>query len=162
MRRLLHLLEMRSDSSELRVQGTNAVFMKNLSILLAVCLTLLLYSSQALQHSFVLKNVLLVFTVLQSLKAVGLLVKHCCVFLCGFTALHLPFLYCTVTLLALVFVYSSQLPPSHPAAPPEHLKEPLAYMRKAQVSLSALISVTPHLLFFYLSDSYSCLPNLET
>uniref|UniRef100_A0A3Q3RGW1 TBC1 domain family, member 19 n=1 Tax=Mastacembelus armatus TaxID=205130 RepID=A0A3Q3RGW1_9TELE len=25
-----------------------------------------------------------------------------------------------------------QLPPSHPAAPPEHLKEPLAYMRKAQ------------------------------
>uniref|UniRef100_A0A4W6CSX2 TBC1 domain family, member 19 n=1 Tax=Lates calcarifer TaxID=8187 RepID=A0A4W6CSX2_LATCA len=27
-----------------------------------------------------------------------------------------------------------QLPPSHPAAPPEHLKEPLAYMRKAQAS----------------------------
>ncbi|XP_061921240.1 TBC1 domain family member 19 isoform X2 [Entelurus aequoreus] len=27
-----------------------------------------------------------------------------------------------------------QLPPSHPAAPAEHLKEPLAYMRKAQVS----------------------------
>uniref|UniRef100_A0A4W6CTC9 TBC1 domain family, member 19 n=1 Tax=Lates calcarifer TaxID=8187 RepID=A0A4W6CTC9_LATCA len=26
------------------------------------------------------------------------------------------------------------LPPSHPAAPPEHLKEPLAYMRKAQAS----------------------------
>uniref|UniRef100_A0A3B4TNY9 TBC1 domain family, member 19 n=1 Tax=Seriola dumerili TaxID=41447 RepID=A0A3B4TNY9_SERDU len=25
-----------------------------------------------------------------------------------------------------------QLPPGHPAAPPEHLKEPLAYMRKAQ------------------------------
>uniref|UniRef100_A0A8P4KLQ0 TBC1 domain family, member 19 n=1 Tax=Dicentrarchus labrax TaxID=13489 RepID=A0A8P4KLQ0_DICLA len=25
-----------------------------------------------------------------------------------------------------------QLPPSHPSAPPEHLKEPLAYMRKAQ------------------------------
>uniref|UniRef100_A0A672J3P5 TBC1 domain family, member 19 n=1 Tax=Salarias fasciatus TaxID=181472 RepID=A0A672J3P5_SALFA len=29
---------------------------------------------------------------------------------------------------------TSQLPPSHPAAPPEHLKEPLAYMRKAQAS----------------------------
>ncbi|XP_008285646.1 TBC1 domain family member 19 [Stegastes partitus] len=27
-----------------------------------------------------------------------------------------------------------QLPPSHPTAPPEHLKEPLAYMRKAQAS----------------------------
>ncbi|KAM6959659.1 TBC1 domain family member 19 isoform 1-T1 [Tautogolabrus adspersus] len=27
-----------------------------------------------------------------------------------------------------------QLPPSHPMAPPEHLKEPLAYMRKAQAS----------------------------
>ncbi|MEQ2274663.1 hypothetical protein XENORESO_005227 [Xenotaenia resolanae] len=27
-----------------------------------------------------------------------------------------------------------QLPPSHPPAPPEHLKEPLAYMRKAQAS----------------------------
>uniref|UniRef100_A0A8P4K7Q2 TBC1 domain family, member 19 n=1 Tax=Dicentrarchus labrax TaxID=13489 RepID=A0A8P4K7Q2_DICLA len=27
-----------------------------------------------------------------------------------------------------------QLPPSHPSAPPEHLKEPLAYMRKAQAS----------------------------
>uniref|UniRef100_A0A7N8YNF1 TBC1 domain family, member 19 n=1 Tax=Mastacembelus armatus TaxID=205130 RepID=A0A7N8YNF1_9TELE len=27
-----------------------------------------------------------------------------------------------------------QLPPSHPAAPPEHLKEPLAYMRKAQAN----------------------------
>uniref|UniRef100_A0A7N8YJR5 TBC1 domain family, member 19 n=1 Tax=Mastacembelus armatus TaxID=205130 RepID=A0A7N8YJR5_9TELE len=26
------------------------------------------------------------------------------------------------------------LPPSHPAAPPEHLKEPLAYMRKAQAN----------------------------
>uniref|UniRef100_A0A3B4WLA6 TBC1 domain family, member 19 n=1 Tax=Seriola lalandi dorsalis TaxID=1841481 RepID=A0A3B4WLA6_SERLL len=27
-----------------------------------------------------------------------------------------------------------QLPPGHPAAPPEHLKEPLAYMRKAQAN----------------------------
>lgn len=27
-----------------------------------------------------------------------------------------------------------QLPPSHPTPPPEHLKEPLAYMRKAQAS----------------------------
>lgn len=53
---------------------------------------------------------------------------------------------------ALVFAYSSQLPRSHPAAPPEHLKEPLAYMRKAQVRLSAPISVTFHLLF-YSSDS---------
>uniref|UniRef100_A0A3Q1GZH5 Rab-GAP TBC domain-containing protein n=1 Tax=Anabas testudineus TaxID=64144 RepID=A0A3Q1GZH5_ANATE len=34
----------------------------------------------------------------------------------------------------LVFAYSSQLPLSHPAAPPEHLKEPLAYMRKAQAN----------------------------
>ncbi|CAG04574.1 unnamed protein product, partial [Tetraodon nigroviridis] len=33
---------------------------------------------------------------------------------------------------ALVFAYPSQLPPGHPSAPPEHLKEPLAYMRKAQ------------------------------
>lgn len=32
-----------------------------------------------------------------------------------------------------MFAYPSQLPPSHPTAPPEHLKEPLAYMRKAQV-----------------------------
>lgn len=45
--------------------------------------------------------------------------------------------------LPLLFVDPSQLPLSHPPAPPEHLKEPLAYMRKAQVSLSALISVTP-------------------
>lgn len=45
----------------------------------------------------------------------------------------------------LCFAYSSQPPPSHPAAPPEHLKEPLAYMRKAQVSLSHLIAVTPAL-----------------
>uniref|UniRef100_A0A3P8UZ63 TBC1 domain family, member 19 n=1 Tax=Cynoglossus semilaevis TaxID=244447 RepID=A0A3P8UZ63_CYNSE len=28
----------------------------------------------------------------------------------------------------------SHLPPTHPAAPPEHLKEPLAYMRKAQAT----------------------------
>lgn len=55
----------------------------------------------------------------------------------------LPIFYCTITLLPLLFVDPRQLPPSHPAAPPEHLKEPLAYMRKAQVSLSALISVTP-------------------
>lgn len=55
----------------------------------------------------------------------------------------LPLFHCTITLLRLLFVHPSQLPPSHPTAPPEHLKEPLAYMRKAQVSLSALISVTP-------------------
>lgn len=42
----------------------------------------------------------------------------------------------------LVCACSSQLPPSHPAAPPEHLKEPLAYMRKAQVSLSLPVSIT--------------------
>lgn len=75
------------------------------------------------------------------------------------------FFYCTVTLLtaALLFAYSSQLPPSHPAAPPEHLKEPLAYMRKAQVSLSPLISVTPHLFLFYLLDTcLSWLPNPKT
>lgn len=55
----------------------------------------------------------------------------------------LPIFYCTITLLPLLFVDPRQLPPSHPAAPPEHLKEPLAYMRKAQVSLSALLSVIP-------------------
>uniref|UniRef100_A0A3Q3X3U1 Rab-GAP TBC domain-containing protein n=1 Tax=Mola mola TaxID=94237 RepID=A0A3Q3X3U1_MOLML len=43
-----------------------------------------------------------------------------------------------------------QLPPSHPAAPPEHLKEPLAYMRKAQASwekrvLKSLNSVSTEL-----------------
>uniref|UniRef100_A0A3Q1EK37 TBC1 domain family, member 19 n=1 Tax=Acanthochromis polyacanthus TaxID=80966 RepID=A0A3Q1EK37_9TELE len=32
------------------------------------------------------------------------------------------------------FCYTHSLPPSHPTAPPEHLKEPLAYMRKAQAS----------------------------
>ena len=55
---------------------------------------------------------------------------------------------------ALVFAYFSQLPPSHPAAPPEHLKEPLAYMRKAQVSLSHLIFVTSHVFLFYLLESF--------
>lgn len=71
-----------------------------------------------------------------------------------FTALDGHIFCCSVTLLTsfLVLASSSQLPLSHPAAPPEHLKEPLAYMRKAQVSLSALISVTPH--SFYLSDSF--------
>lgn len=58
-------------------------------------------------------------------------------------SLDLPIFYCTTTLPPLLFFDPRQSPPSHPAAPPEHLKEPLAYMRKAQVSLSALISVTP-------------------
>lgn len=106
---------------------------------------------------------LLVFTVasvLQSRYFFGKTLLFFFVWVCGFTALDLPFLHCTVTLLALalVFVYSSQLPPSHPATPPEHLKEPLAYMRKAQVILSTCISITSHLLFFYLSDSCFCLP----
>uniref|UniRef100_A0A8C7KFD6 TBC1 domain family, member 19 n=1 Tax=Oncorhynchus kisutch TaxID=8019 RepID=A0A8C7KFD6_ONCKI len=41
----------------------------------------------------------------------------------------LPFLSLLLTL-----SLSSQPLPSHPAAPPEHAKEPLAYMRKAQVN----------------------------
>lgn len=77
---------------------------------------------------------------------------------------HLP-LYCNTPLSplpsTLVFAYSSQLPPSHPAAPAEHLKEPLAYMRKAQVSLSALICVTPRSLP-RLPPLTFCLPNSET
>lgn len=57
---------------------------------------------------------------------------------------------------SLAFAYSSQLPPRHPPAPPEHLKEPLVYMRKAQVGPSAFISSLSPLL----SDSYHfCLPN---
>lgn len=56
----------------------------------------------------------------------------------------------------LAFAHSSQLPPRHPPAPPEHLKEPLVYMRKAQVGPSAFIS-SLSLLF---PDSYHfCLPN---
>uniref|UniRef100_A0A3Q3GUQ1 TBC1 domain family, member 19 n=1 Tax=Labrus bergylta TaxID=56723 RepID=A0A3Q3GUQ1_9LABR len=55
----------------------------------------------------------------QSLKSVGSIFRFVLYFLNPLT---------------LVFAYSSQLPPSHPMAPPEHLKEPLAYMRKAQAS----------------------------
>ncbi|PWA28798.1 hypothetical protein CCH79_00012920 [Gambusia affinis] len=38
--------------------------------------------------------------------------------------------------------HCSQLPPSHPTAPLEHLKEPLAYMRKAQRCKSLFFRVT--------------------
>lgn len=109
-----------------------------------------LLSSSFFFTQLVLKNVLFVFG--------GFSPSKVSVFFFFFLMylLYLFFLYCTVTLLtpAPVFAYSSQLPPSHPAAPPEHLKEPLAYMRKAQVSLSPLISVTPHLFFISLSDSF--------
>lgn len=67
------------------------------------------------------------------------ILKVCCIF----PQIFLCYTCCTKTLPPFPFVYPRQLPPSHPVAPPEHLKEPLAYMRKAQVSLSALISVTP-------------------
>lgn len=111
------------------------------NVLLAVCLTACL--SQALTNC-----VCLLFRGVPSELSQQLLKKNI------FTALDGHIFCCSVTLLTsfLVLASSSQLPLSHPAAPPEHLKEPLAYMRKAQVSLSALISVTPH--SFYLSDSF--------
>nr|KAF6432543.1 TBC1 domain family member 19 [Rousettus aegyptiacus] len=34
--------------------------------------------------------------------------------------------------------------PSHPAAPPEHLKEPLVYMRKAQVGYRSFLIICFH------------------
>ncbi len=114
---------------------------------MAFCLTV--FFCKALKNVFVF----IMASDLQSCQSFG---KNTVAFLNVFAALNPPFYCCTVTLpyTHCVFAYSSQLPPSHPAAPPEHLKEPLAYMRKAQVSLSAFISVTAHSFFFYLSVSF--------
>lgn len=161
MRQLLHLVEKCTDSSELYMQGTNGGLFLRKTVTFYEPFVWQLPSYQALLRSSFWKMRCLhsVASDPQSCQSFG---KNTASF---FTyLLYLFFFYCTVTLLApaLVFAYSSQLPPSHPAAPPEHLKEPLAYMRKAQVSLSPLISVTPHSFFIYLSDSFFFpLPNSE-
>lgn len=124
---------------------------KNLNILLALLFDSSLFSSTWTRSS--LSDVLFVFIVASVPQSCQSFCQNtagffffCCIYLINLHVLHCPS--------ALVFAYSSQLPPSHPAAPPEHLKEPLAYMRKAQVSLSTLIFITPHLFFFYLCDSF--------